>query len=104
MTSYYHGIFIPPSAPSNTGPAGAMADTTGAIVPTTQSSATYVPPTSSTDAITIGGVPITVTFNTSATQTVTDTKALILLSGQLSQLVVASGTTTLVITALAPGT
>ena len=100
--SYYHGIFIPPSSPSGTGPAGAMADVTGTSLPTA-SAVIYTPPTSSTDAITIAGIQITVTFNTSATQTVTDTKALIALNGTLSTLVKATGTTTLVITALAPG-
>ena len=100
--SYYRGFVPQVSSPTGTGPAGAMADVTGTSLPTA-SAVIYTPPTSATDSITIAGVPILVTFNTSATQTVTDTKALIALNGTLSTLVKATGTTTLVITALAPG-
>jgi hypothetical protein len=62
------------------------------------SAVTYTPPTSSTDVLYINGYPLTVTFNTSATQTVTDTKALIAAIPWMNNLLDCTGTTTLVMT------
>ena len=66
----------------------------------TGAASTYTPPTSSTDYIQINGVGLTVTFNTSATQTVTDLKTAIAANPDPRLLAfVYSGTTTLVCTA-----
>lgn len=110
-TSYYHGIFTPPSSPSNVISQGVVADVTGASAPSTAASITYTPMTGTgVDTLYIAGIPLTVTFNTSATQTVTDAKTLLTstgsaaLVGTVSKLFVVSGTTTLILTAKAPGT
>lgn len=110
-TQYYHGIFTPPSSPSNVITQGVVADVTGASAPSTAASVTYTPmSTTGVDTLFINGIPVTVTFNTSATQTVTDTKAILNstggdpLVGTFSKMLVASGTTTLILTAKAPGT
>jgi len=63
----------------------------------TNAVSTYTPPTSSTDHIQIMGVPFLVTFNTSATQTVTDLKALVNASA-IASYVTLTGTTTMVTT------
>jgi len=110
-TSYYHGIFTPPSSPANVIKQGVLADVTGASAPATAASVTYTPMSGTgVDTLFIAGVPVTVTYNTSATQTVTDTKTLLTstggdaLVGTVSKLFTVSGTTTLVLTAKAPGT
>jgi hypothetical protein len=110
-TQYYHGIFTPPSSPSNVISQGVVADVTGSSAPSTAASVTYTPmSTTGVDTVFIAGEPLTVTYNTSATQTVTDAKAILAgtgsagLVGTVSKLFTVSGTTTLVLTAKAPGT
>ncbi len=110
-TSYYHGIFKPPASTQGVITQGVIADVTGASAPSTFASVTYTPMTATgVDTIFIEGVPLTVTFNASATQTVTDATALLNstgsvgLVGTVSKLLLISGTTTLIFTAKAPGT
>ena len=74
-TSYYHGIFTPPSSPNGVIKQGVIADVTGATAPTTAASVTYTPPSGAgIDTLIINGLPLDITYNTSATQTVTDAK------------------------------
>src|SRR5689334_7998090 len=110
-TSYYHGIFTPPSSPSNVIKQGCLADVTGATAPSTAASVTYTPMTATgVDTLFIAGEPLTVTFDTDAATTITATKAILNstgsagLVGTVSKLFVVSGTSTLVLTARAPGT
>jgi hypothetical protein len=110
-TSYYHGIFKPPSSTSNVLPQGVVADVTGASAPSTKASVTYTPmSTTGVDILWINGQPLTVTYNTSATQTVTDAAAIINstgaagLVGTFSKQLLATGTATLILSAKAPGT
>ena len=110
-TSFYNGIFKPPSSANGVITQGVIADVTGASAPSTAASVTYTPmSTTGVDTLYIAGVPVTVTYNTSATQTVTDTKTLLTstgsngLVGTVSKLLAVSGSTTLVLTAKAPGT
>src|SRR5262249_43558012 len=90
---------------------GVVADVTGASAPSTAASVTYTPMASTgVDTLVIGGQPLTVTFNTDAATTVSDAKTLLTstgavgLVGTVSKLFVVSGTSTLVLTARAPGT
>ena len=72
-TSYYRGIFKPPSSPNGVQNQGCIADVTGASAPTVASSVTYTPMTATgVDALYIDDQVLTVSFNTSPTQTVTD--------------------------------
>ena len=119
-TSYYHGIFTPPSSPNGVIKQGVIADVTGATAPTTAASVTYTPPSGAgIDTLIINGLPLDITYNTSATQTVTDAKTALAnggtavntttvgslaLTGYASKALLATGTTTLVLTAKAPGT
>jgi hypothetical protein len=110
-TSYYHGIFVPPSSPSNVIVQGVVADVTGASAPSVAASVTYTPMTATgVDTLLINGMPLTVTFNTDAATTVTDAKAIINSSGAaglvgtFSKTMLATGTATLILTAKAPGT
>lgn len=64
---------------------------------------TYTPPTSSTDVLTVSGIAVTVTFATSATQTVTNLKAQIAAIPALAALWTVTGTTTAVFTSTGAG-
>ncbi len=117
-TSYYHGIFVPPSSPSNVLPQGVIADVTGASAPSTAASVTYTPmSTTGVDQLWIAGQLLTISYNTSASQTVTDATSVLkdavtvgstvgsaALSSTVSKMLVVSGTATLIFTAKAPGT
>ncbi len=117
-TSYYNGIFKPPSSTSNVVPQGVIADVTGASAPSTAASVTYTPMSATgVDQLFIAGVPLTVSYNTSPTQTVTDIKSVLkdavtvgsstgstALTSTVSKMLLVSGSTTLVLTAKAPGT
>ena len=103
MATSYYRYNKPPSVPSNFQDQGGLADVTGTSLPT-GSTVTYTPPTSATDAITINGWPFTATFSANATTTVTNLKNLILAFGPLQGVVSVSGSTTMVVTADAPGT
>lgn len=119
-TSYYHGIYKPPSSPNGVIKQGCIADVTGSTAPTTAASVTYTPMTTTgVDTLYINGLPIDITYNTSATQTVTDAKTALgnggtavntttigsdALTAYMSKALTASGTATLVLTAKAPGT
>jgi len=72
----------------------------GAIVPTVY---TYTPPTSSTDVLTVSGYAITVSFSSSATQTVTNLKAQVAAVPALAALWTVTGTTTAIFTSKLPG-
>ena len=117
-TSYYHGIFVPPSSPSNVIKQGCIADVTGSVAPTTNASFTYTPMGGAgTDILYVNGQSMVIGYNTSATQTVTDAKASIAapvtttncvgnlaFSSMVAEMFVVTGTTTLIFTARAPGT
>ena len=77
-TQYYHGIFKPPSSPAGVHTQGCIADVTGASAPTTAASVVYTPMGGTgVDVLTIAGVSLTIAYNTSATQTVTDAKSVL---------------------------
>ena len=117
-TQYYNGIFVPPSSPSNVLSQGCLADVTGASAPSTAASVTYTPMTATgVDQLFIAGEVLTISYNTSATQTVTDVKSVlkdgvtvgsstgsVALTGTVSKMFLVSGTTTLIFTSKAPGT
>jgi hypothetical protein len=118
-TQYYHGIFVPPSSPSNVIKQGVVADVTGATAPSTAASVTYTPmSTTGVDILFIAGTSITISFNSTATQTCTDAKSVIKdgvtvgstvagsgLVGTMNKLFITpTGTATLILTAKAPGT
>jgi hypothetical protein len=110
-TSYYHGIFTPPSSTSNVLPQGVVADVTGASAPSTAASVTYTPMTATgVDTLFINGQPLTVTFDTDAATTVTAAKALLNstgaagLVGTVAKEFLVSGSATLILTSKAPGT
>ncbi len=68
-----------------------------------QASVTYTPATSGSATLTIAGVPFVADFSVSATQTVTNITALINAAPATLALVTPSGTTTLILTAVANG-
>ena len=117
-TSYYRGIFKPPSSPNGVLSQGCIADVTGSVAPTTASSVTYTPMTATgVDQLYIDDQVLTVSFNTSPTQTVTDATSVLKdgvtvgsttasagLVGSISKYFLVSGTATLILTAKAPGT
>jgi hypothetical protein len=65
----------------------------------TAATGTFTPPTTGTATCVINGVSFLATFNASATQTVTDLKALIAANAPTTALVQTGGTTTLTLTA-----
>lgn len=117
-TSYYRGIFKPPASPNGVQNQGCIADVTGAVAPTTAASVTYTPmSTTGVDQIYIDDQVLTVSYNSSAAQTVTDAKSVLKdgvtvgsttasagLVGSISKYFLVSGTSTLIFTAKAPGT
>jgi len=70
----------------------------------TQATGLFTPPTSGTAAVVIGGLPVAnCVFNTNATQTITDFKAVLAARSDISAIVTWTGTTTLTFTAKQPG-
>ncbi len=81
----------------------ALAFALGAPGATTPTVYTYTPPTSSTDVLTVSGYDITVTFATSATQTVTNLKKQVAANAAIAALWTVTGTTTAIFTSKLPG-